>query len=377
MEFNVICSKGTDDYDNVTITESDVAGLRGKKLSDLRDVLEKKQVNGQSFICTDDSNSQYRFVMPKAEKCSENYSDRIVARTTERFIPLADMFINEQNQIILTNTKKLKKPDLIGFAADCWAGGKLQVKCRLKKSDESTRTINNDKFEPIMLTNVVPTNENLQLYYDNVCICCEDSVVEFPLRCYGTVGFEFKASIASGEVIRGSAVHWTPYDKNLYGETIINAWRSGNEDRNIVLKAIDHVSGIDPATKMQYQKVSFIARDMLAWKDGDAKVVYNANSQKMKLESVGGISFLNELDLNIGDTQIAIDGSDIKPATPVKGDKTKVCYGNWSVVESKPWEEPQGIVNVYFFVFSSKEKAKQYIDRYNILPPSMQEEIWR
>ncbi|MEG0378463.1 MAG: hypothetical protein RR614_08295, partial [Eubacterium sp.] len=209
------------------------------------------------------------FVMPNAERDATNFSDRIVGLSTEKLISLSEMFINEKNQIVLTNIKKAKKPDLIGFAADCWSGGKLRVRCRLNNGAES-KAKNSGKFQPLMLTNVVPTNESIQLYYDNVCICCEDSVVEFPIDCYGTVGFGFKAQLASGDLLRENCMHWRTGDKQLYGGACINYWETGDGPREIVIKAIEHATGIDPATKMSYQKITFTARDMLSWVDGDA-----------------------------------------------------------------------------------------------------------
>lgn len=373
MNFEVLCSKGSGSDESVTITDADLAGLAGKKLSDLRAALERKKVNGQSFIGPDSSNSQFRFVMPYAERQAENYSDRIVGLSTEKLICLSDMFINDKNQIILTNTKKKNKPDLIGFAADCWAGGELRVRCRLNKRGDCAAK-NRDKFQPLMLTNVVPTNENIQLHYDNVCICCEDSVVEFPMDCYGTVGFGYKAQLASGEILRESSMHWAIGDNNLYGGASVYFWDAKDGTREIVMKAIEHVSGIDPATKMNYQKLTFIARDMRSWVNGDeGKRVIDVNTPAPNKSLQGRALFRSA-----GDTgqQVTIDGKKITPATPQPGDKVKVTYGNWWPKEFDSWENALGVVSVYFFVFTSLEEAKKLLGQYNMLPPGEQEKFW-
>lgn len=372
MGFEVLCSKGSASDESITVTETDLTGLDGKKLSDLRTALEKKMVNNRTFIEPDSSTSQDRFVMPYAEQNAVNYSDRIVGITSEKLINLSDMFINDKNQIVLTNTKKANKPDLIGFAADCWSGGRLRVRCRLNNGNE-TKAKNKGKFEPVMLTNVVPTNENIQLHYDNVCICCEDSVVEFPIDCYGTVGFGFKAQLASGDIVRESCMHWNIGDKRLYGGACINFWDTKDGTREIVMKAISHVSGIDPATKMNYQKITFTARDMLSWVNGnDGKKVIDVNTPSKNIS-------LRNAGLQVGASttpQVTVDGKSITPATLLPGDKLNITYGNWWPKDFDSWENALGTVNVYLFVFTSLEEAKKLIDQYNILAPSLQAKFW-
>ena len=378
MSYEILCSKGTETDDDVRISEAEAPGLSDKTLLELRVLLEKKQVSGKSFISPDGGGHQYRFVMPDADKKTENYSDRVVGLSTEQFIPARQLFINAHNQIIITDTAKPRKPDLIGFETNYWMGGKLRVRCTLKNSDESAKEANKGKFEPIMLTNVVPTNEKIQLHYENVCICCEDSVVQFPFRCFGTVGFIYKTFLASGDVIKENAVHWAPYDKNLYGGASVTAWSAKDGAKNIVMKDISKVGEIDPSAKVHYQKITFTAWDVLEWKDLSTNTLYNINSTRPLLKNLNmlGLMSNNTLGAGSGDKQVTIGGGDIAPATPVKGDETVVHTGNWIVTKSKQTEEPQGTITVHFFVFKTLEKAKKYIDRYNILPPQEETKIW-
>jgi len=373
MSFEVLCSKGSGSDESIVVTEADLAGLAGKKLSDLRTVLEKKKLNGQPFIEPDSSDSRFRFVMPYADREAEDYSDRLVGISTEKVICLSDMFINDKNQIILTNTQKKNRPDLIGFAADCWSGGKLRVRCRLNNSGDCAAK-NRGKFQPLMLTNVVPTNERIQLYYQNVCICCEDSVVEFPMDCYGTVGFGYKAQLESGAVLRDSCMHWAIGDKNMYGGASVRFWDTEEGTREIVMKAIDHVSEIDPASKMRYQKLTFIARDMLSWINGDkGKRVIDVNTPSKNEVLYGRASVMSVKGLG---QQMTIDGKQITPATPYPGDKIKVNYGNWWPKDFAPWENALGTVSVHLFVFTSLKEAEKFFGQYNMLPPEKQKKFW-
>ncbi len=380
MGFEIICTKGSGTNDSITITDSDFEQESGRKLSNLRAILETKKINGESFICSDNTNFQYRFVMPEADRHTENYTDRILAKETERLIDFKDMLLKNKNEIVLTNTKKTKKPDLIGFSTNYWSHHNLRVSCRLKKSDDTTRNANKDKFEPILLENVVPTNEKISLNYENVCICCENSVIEFPIRCWGTVGFEYKATLASGELIRQNAVHWAKGDKNLFGETCIRAWSGKDGDKNIVIKAIENVSGIDPATKVKYQKLTFTARDMLSWIDGDKVIDINTPKditlKSTKTLNFTGKNYLAAANANATNEQQLVSGEDLKPGTIVEGDKTHINYGTWHGGDFKPWEEPEGTITIFLFVFSSLEKAKAHIDRYNLMPPNEQKSIW-
>jgi len=373
MNFPFQVCKSTNTDGTIELFKSDFSGITDDskiKLSTVRNVLVVK-----GFIPADETTSKFRFVFPEVENTKDlAYSDRIVGKQSENSISAEDMLIGNSSQISITDTAKKTKPDLMGFETDWWTGGQLRVRAYLKNRDEESQKSNVGKFQPILLTNVVPTNESIQLHYSNVCICCEDSVIEFGLRCYGTVGFEYKATLASGDVIRQSAVHWNPYDKNLIGETVIDAWHKNGKDYNIVMKEIRSVSDIDPATRVQYQKITFVARDMLAWKDGNANIEYTANSEDPN-KPKPSISFAKNA-AETASRQGIIGGDDITPSTPTRGGETKVNYGNWWVTQTKPWEEPQGVLDVYFFNFTSLEAAKKCIDRFNMLKPGEQARIW-
>ncbi len=366
MGNEIVCSKGSNENDYVTVTEKDFKtnGIDLDKctLAELRKILEQKSVNGSPFIRQETDECQYLFMMPLEDtgKTYEKYEDypHFIHPEYERILHISDIFFYNRRHIILFNSKKKKKPDLMGYATNFWTGGKLRVGCRLKQTKDDS---NKGKFQPLMLTNVVSTSKNAMLNYNNVCICCEDSVVEFPLRCYGTLGFEFRARLEAGETICDSAVHWAKGDENIYGNSCLDFWEKEDGDKNIKIKAIENVSGIDPATKMQYQKIIFEARDMLSWYDDGKEVTPKKHGVRL---------------LRTAPQQEIIRGEDIKPSTTVPEGNAEVDYGKWYIGNCKPWEELEGSVTVFFFVFSSLEKAKQYIDAYNILPPEQQEAIW-
>ena len=101
MGFEIICTKGSGTNDSITITDSDFEQESGRKLSNLRAILETKKINGESFICSDNTNFQYRFVMPEADRHTENYTDRILAKETERLIDFKDMLLKKKNEAFL------------------------------------------------------------------------------------------------------------------------------------------------------------------------------------------------------------------------------------------------------------------------------------
>lgn len=370
MTYQIICSKLSGNETQM-LNDTQYEKLEEMKVSKLREILVEK-----NFISVDDDNKKWRFILSKLSSASPTYDDRILGKDTEKYVPLSDLVVGTKNEIIITNTQLKTKPDLIGFGTNWFTGGKLRVKCSLSKN-KKLESINANKFEPIMLSNVVSTNQSLKLLYSNVCICCEDSAIEFGLRSWGSVGFEYNASLASGEVIRNSAVHWKPEDYDLYGETGFDAWQKG--DHSIIMKAIDKVSGIDPLTKMNYMKATFKTRDMLAWRDNDAKKTYSINDKaKLKNNLSMNLSFsvaCNSVSTN-EQSQRAIGGDDVTPGTPTRGEIINVTYGNWSIAETKSWEEPEGTVDIYFFTFKSLEIAKKYIDRYNTMPLDEQASVW-
>lgn len=134
----------------------------------------------------------------------------------ETIYPVKKLFMNSKNEMIISSVDKAGRPDLIDFATDFFYNGKVKVWCRLRDYVEGDIESNKGKFQPVMLTDVITTREKDDANYKFVCICCEDSTLEFPVESYGTVGIVIKAEL-NNAMIYGSAVHWAPFDKKLYG----------------------------------------------------------------------------------------------------------------------------------------------------------------
>lgn len=346
-------------------------------LEEFRQKLEQAE-----FIRQQEDDEQWRFIVSnvvQTGKLKPLYSDRIVGRGNEDVRLKKVLIGNPKREIVITDAARVVSTDLIGYTSNWFAGGNLRVKANLTNSAN-----NKGKFSPIMLTDVISTNENLAVHYPNVCIFCEDSEVSFTLRSFGTLGFLYKATLNSGAVLRESAVRWRENTFDVFGETCFHTWHGS--DNTIVMKSIKEVSRIDPATKLSYMEATFRATDMTAWRDWGSTPniihrkpqpgtsAFESGSKLLKIGSNIG-SNLN-LALMINNDQRIVEGSDIRPATPTQGTKASVGYGKWYWEEWKPWEQSQDSLHITFFCFESLETAKKYFDRYNYMPLHEQGIIW-
>jgi hypothetical protein len=366
MTIEITCTKANPEQ-RITIPNCD----SNMKVSAFRNLLVSK-----NFIAREEDREQWRFVLSNVESVAGSkpaYTDRMLGLGSEVYAPISDVMLeNSKNEIVITNILTSVKPDLIGFASNWFAGGKLKVRCTLSDNPK-----NKDKFQPVMLTDVITTNPNQSIYYSNVCICCEDSALYFGLRCFGSVGFEYRASLASGDLMRQSATHWAPGTYEVYGEHGFKSWQ--DDDKAIIMKAIENVSGIDPQTKMNYMKATLIAKDMEAWRDWGAKPekIYSIDDKpKLQFSRIQPMELSMKTAAQKQQQQQIVPGSDITPSTPVKGDKEYVNYGKWWPERSKPWEKPEGTLDIYFFTFKTLEAAKKHFDRYNTTPLHEHGNIW-
>jgi hypothetical protein len=350
MGVKIKCSKGAgvnDSRDFEVESES-------VKLNALRSILIREQ-----FIVSDSAtaNLGYRFVMPRAEKMV--YEDVILSDQVEKYMPIGDLFINNKREIVLTNVFASKRPDLMGFATNWWSHRHTRVQCRLNKADPEAITINEGKFEPVMMMDVKSTSEKTAIPYDNVCICCKDSRVEFGIRSWGGVGFSFYVGAGAGDpIVSDLYLFWGGDDKDLYGDATIRRWQ--NDAKTISIIATADATNIDPTTKLHYQKITFKTRNVTSIpRDGKTK---SSNTPPPVIGQIQAARAAASTEQKV----VVASGGSITPGTATKGGSSEQGFGSAAQIVADSWDNPLGEVIVYFFVFNTLEDAKKIIDRYNL-----------
>ncbi len=372
------CSKGTKAEDviflefgdkELSVTDPDLDAFLS--LEDVRNRLA-----AEGFIGTDEDGYIWRFVLPKVkpdEKGEVRYTDRILGTQTEEIYPAKKLIINSENEIIITNVDAVGRPDLIGFATDYFNNGKIKVFCRLRDYMEGDGEKNRGKFQPVMLTDVISTREEDDVNYKFVCVCCEDSVLEFPVESFGSVGIVIKAEV-NNEVIYDSAVHWAPGDHDLDGRGSVNCIKRDGKTFDIVVKNLTKDTGVVPGTAIRYQKITIYTHDLLSWYDGNTdREITVEESRKNAPKPVRRMMLMAAPDSAKEQITIPVDSYD--PGKIEQGAQVQFSCGKWR--RRKVAEGILGSVSIYMFVFKTEEEAKKVIGRYNSLTESSQVNYWK
>jgi hypothetical protein len=259
MNCIITVSKGIQDDDVIRIE------LEGKDLSvndfespgflSAKDI--KKILLQREFIADED---EWRFVFSNVKSGKDiQYSDRLLATNGEDHYPARKLLVNDgqkgkfENLIIITNVKRKSKPDLIGFATDYFNNGDIKVRCRLRDYMKGDKEANKGKFQPLMLSDVISTSI-INIGYEFVCVCCEGSIIEFPVESFGTVGMNLKAKV-NNEIIYDCCFHWDSYNHDMVGRSSVNCmavYENGKKTvRNITVKKLSGDSSILPGTGMR------------------------------------------------------------------------------------------------------------------------------
>lgn len=344
--FKIYCIIGKETKE---LSEKDYPTLRTMKAEELRKILQ---------ITYD-----WAFVLPAIkEDAVKDIEQRIVNNyASEKYIPIQDIILPTTNEIILTNVKKDKNPDLISSKCDWFKDRELMVQCVLNPKPKNPDT-NKDKFSPIMLSNTSTTNIESKFYntYKNVCICCQDSVVVFNVKCRGSLGFRYQASINTGEVINTVFVGTTSYKSTL--KTTLTLWSS---EKEIKIVPTSSLSNYDPFLNNRYMNLTFRASDIISWSPNkEGNPLYHADNYKKNIQKKYHINFARTMANDIG--QVYVPGEEITPGTAIEGDKEYIPkHSGFYPKEVAPWEPGLGLITITMFVFNTIEDANKFQKRYN------------
>lgn len=367
----VKCYKGTGENDIVEISLK-----AGTRLSDVRAALRAKN----NFMPDDNENADigYRFLVRKLGTERMTLDDVLIPISTERFMPYEEL-LGPEGQIIITNNFARKKPDLVGFNTPMWFNRHVGVSCRLNNSDPDARAENQrlKAFQPLMLTDVIPTSKNVVGAYDHVCVCCAGSQVEFTISSWGAAGFSFQIGSDSGTPIVNELLLNFRNGTNKYEQTFIRRYQ--DDKKAIAIQPTSKITDIRPGMDILYQKVKFKTRRITSVTLANGmKIESNALPPVEKIEApqnaiAAGFDLKNARFLaNADNNTYVVPGKAIEPGAPVPG---KPSQQEWGApvkdYKADPWEQALGEVIIYFFVFKTWEDAEKVIKGYNSLDPSL------
>lgn len=369
---NVTCYKGSNNSD-IKVYQFDPL----MKLSEVR-----QRLTSDGFLPQDSGNNvAYRFIAAQSQ--SSNMEDALINRSVENLVPLAGV-LGAANQLLTTNYLAGTKPDLIGIGTDWFFNRYLGVRISLNNNDTDGQKTNSSikAFKPLMLTNVKPTSRNAVGIWDNVCVCVENSVVQFDLSSWGAVGYQFYIAPESGEAICDGELNVCLGDSpNRYQQTTLRRYASRQQTIQIV--GADSAQ-VTKSETLRFQKVTIKSRRITSY--GQNGRTYSSNNMPPILRGPAGLqgfhadiaeagqSFNNMRSLATASSITTVPGDSIKPGGPVEGPPSQQNFGS-SIhdVREDDWSQALGEVVVYFFVFNSWEAANRVINGYNTPDPN----LWR
>ena len=355
------CYKGTGS-DDMGVFQLDP----NAKLSAVRNTLTP------GFIPVDGSSGAYRFI--NSQSSDTNYADAVISVGTESLIPL-NAVLGGNNQLIVTNTSA-KRPDLVGIGTDWLFNRYVGVQVALNESDPDAVTQNNSikAFAPLMLSNVIPTNPNVPGTWDNVCVCVENSVVQFSVSSWGAAGFQYYIAPDEGEAICDGQLNIVfDGNPNHYGSATLRRYVTNPVTIQIVGTDSQGITGADV---LRYQKITVKTRRITSYNRGSQ--TYSSNAQPPVLvgtaeaevaDAGGGGS--NQKAIANGQHVDTVAGDSIKPGTAVEGPASQQTFGSISNIVTDDWTEALGEINIFFFVFKSWEAANAVINGYNAPDPTL------
>ncbi|MBT2511710.1 hypothetical protein J7I98_39235 [Streptomyces sp. ISL-98] len=348
----VTCHKGTGSQD-----EKKIQVDPKMKLDRVR-----KELETSGFIAPDGAGHKFRFVELTAASLPDlnQPGGGTVSPSNEEYLPLHKYLRN--GNFFVTNIDA-PRPDLLGIRSGFFEDRHLFVRVRLNNGDGAKENADINAFDPIMLTNVKPTNPDTPAgYFENVCVVVENSVVAFDLCSFAAAGYNY--TIEPGIATRakgGLAVCRQPGDGRQYLTTTSD--RYGDVARTIRIVGADRAN-VHPSRYVRFQKVTFTTRRLTKVYGDGQKVELDTQPPNLNRADPRMWSLAPEPDSVAREQLQVIPGSSVKVGGPTQGSfsKTKMVGAGW---EGDDWTRALGQVTVYFFVFRSWDDAHKVVSSYN------------
>lgn len=256
--------------------------------------------------------------------------------------------------------------DLVGMKADYLYDRDAGVKVTLNTVDENAKKANAGKFQPLMITDVQPTNPNTNAFYDNVVICEKGSVINFNVASWGSAGFGCSIKSSKQTIIDSI---YSCYGNNQDRNANMDLRRYEKSKNTIVIDSTENLD-IPSGEEIYYQKVTLKTWRLTSY-EKDNKT-YSSNTQAPLKQANKAASMNSTSGFDPGETEgdTYVPGGDIDNAAPSEGEPSDQSFGKFYIKsEDDRDSKVLGAVVFYFFVFKDKEAANRVINILNSPDP--------
>jgi hypothetical protein len=301
-------------------------------------------------------------------------NDRAVeARQTLQNITFSD------NMIIMTLIQG-SKTDLFGMRTDWLSDRHIGVKIGLNQSDPNAVRQNDGKFQPIMLTDVQPSNPGSNAFYSRAVICEKGSIVRFDVSSWGAAGFGYSIASDKDTICDGLYICYGDTPNHKATASLLRYQSS----KNTIQIESTQVLGIPTSDIIHYQKVTVKSWRLTKYSqngrtyssDMQAPVIA-APGQAMARILAGNLEtrLLEDSDRGGfdpgpvgGDT--FVPGQSIETGAPSRGPESQQNFGSmYDIREDDRHTTVLGAVVFYFFVFKDRASANKVINVLNSPTP--------
>lgn len=346
-------------------------------------------LSGEKHIIEANSDETLSGLRQKLGVNSDNYCFVYYNSFTEKKTILNDRSLESQKKInqiafdgntVIMTVVAGQKTDLFGMRADWMYDRHTGVQIIFNQSDAVARTNNEGKFDPIMLTDIQPSNSSSSAFYQRAVICEKGSIIQFNISSWGAAGFGYSIT-SDKETICDSLYMTYGNDPNRKGYG--NLYRYEDSNNTIQIESTKTLN-IPTNDVIHYQKITVKTWRVTSYKEGGHTYSSNMRApvisapstrspmampamgiQRLSLSQAGGFN----PGQPGGDTYVP--GKDIDNGAPGRGPSSGQSFGTISRIKQDDHNNTVlGAVIFYFFVFKDHEAANRVINVLNAPNPN-------
>ncbi|MEP3890671.1 MAG: hypothetical protein ABJN69_09390 [Hellea sp.] len=323
----------------------------------------------------------------------DNYDFVYFAQFTQKKTILSDRTIENSQTvasvvfpdsvIILTLTQG-NKTDLFGMKTDWLYDRHAGIRIVKNNSDPGAIAANKGKFDPIMLTDIQPSNPSSNAFYQRAVICEKGTVIQFNISSWGAAGYGF--SIKSDKETICDGLYVTLGDNpNHQTNTGLRRYQSS---KNMIQIESTKTLNIPTSDVIHYQKVTLKTWRVTSYKAGGKTHSSNAQAPVITaphmamatpgfrgmglMKSMGAMGAGGGFDPGPTGGDTYVPGSSVETGAPGRGPAGGGDFGS-DISDIKQDDRNTtvlGAVVFYFFVFKDHEQANRVINVLNAPNPN-------
>ncbi|MBC6479830.1 MAG: hypothetical protein GDA56_20670 [Hormoscilla sp. GM7CHS1pb] len=237
----------------------------------------------------------------------------------------------------------------------------MGVRIRLNNSDATAVQNNQGMFQPVLLNNVQSANPNAPVSFEYVCITQKGAIISLDVSSWGAAGYGYAVTTAMGTSINPNGLYNT-YSGNYGHQSYLTLSRyTGGEYGDTIQMQSNASMNISTQYNIQYSTLVFKTWSLSSWTDSNG-TKYSSNLSIPLGNPHAGFKF----EPGPPSGTVSIPRSTVSSGSPSAGPQSQQTFGTFSSCEPLgiPKTRSEGLVGslqIYFFVFNSKQEAKTVI----------------